>query len=645
MKQKLPKIVLVGAPNVGKSVIFNYLTGAYVVVSNYPGTTVDIARGQAKLNGRMYEIIDTPGVYSLSALTDEERVTLDLLRTEKPDLVIHVIDAKNIRRMLMLTLQLMDGGYPLLLDLNVMDEAEQHGIHIQVNKLSELLGVPVVATAAVGNRGMKNLKQAISGFVPRVPEPLLFSEQLEKAVQHIAGNLNAEKGFAKRLTALLVLQGGRAAEQALAGEPEAQEIRRYREAFQDKLGKEPALLLAIERQHKIGELLDQTVTYGKSRRQWRTDLLDRLTCEPLTGLPILCMVMYFGLYQFVGLFGAGVLVDYLNNTLFLKNIMPAAEAVVNQYVVWGWLQSFLIGEYGVFSLGIRYAVAIILPIVGTFFIAFALLEDCGYLPRLAMLVDRFFKALGLNGRAIIPIALGFGCGTMAVMVTRTLETRRERIITTFLLALTIPCSAQLGVVLSLLAHNETALLIWLGYIVVIFALSGWLSAKLTGSNGSAFYMELPPLRVPAAANVIKKAYSRMFWYFVEILPVFVATSCLLWIGDKTGLLSRLVARVEPVMNFIGLPREAAEAFLLGFFRRDYGAAGLYDMVTSGRLSDLQLVVAAVTLTLFMPCVAQFAVMIKERGLAIAVIMGIFITATAVASGWLVNQGVMRLWMM
>lgn len=208
MKQKLPKIVLVGAPNVGKSVIFNYLTGAYVVVSNYPGTTVDIARGQAKLNGRMYEIIDTPGVYSLSALTDEERVTLDLLRTEKPDLVIHVIDAKNIRRMLMLTLQLMDGGYPLLLDLNVMDEAEQHGIHIQINKLSELLGVPVVATAAVGNRGMKNLKQAISGFVPRVPEPLLFSEQLEKAVQHIAGNLNAEKGFAKRLTALLVLQGG-----------------------------------------------------------------------------------------------------------------------------------------------------------------------------------------------------------------------------------------------------------------------------------------------------------------------------------------------------------------------------------------------------------------------------------------------------
>lgn len=645
MKQKLPKIVLVGAPNVGKSVIFNYLTGAYVVVSNYPGTTVDIARGQAKINGQIFEVIDTPGIYSLSAVTDEERVTLELLHKEKPDLIIHVIDAKNIRRMLPITLQLMDGSFPLLLNLNVMDEADQYGIHIQVNRLSELLGLPVVATSAAANKGMKSLTQAIGCVVREVPDPVLFSEQIEKVIHDISDQLTIGCGFNKRLTALLVLQGDRSTERVLTMEPNGQKIRQCRAGFMEQIKENPALLIAVERQNNIDKLLELTVTYGKGRSRWKSELLDRITCQPLMGLPLLCIVLYFGLYQFVGLFGAGVLVDYLNNTLFLQMIIPVVEAAVEQYIPSEWLRSFIIGEYGLFSLGIRYAVAIILPIVGTFFVAFALLEDCGYLPRLAMLVDRFFKALGLNGRAVIPIALGFGCGTMAVMVTRTLETRRERLIATFLLSLTIPCSAQLGVVLSLLAHNERALGIWLGYILLIFAFSGWLSAKLTGSGGSAFYMELPPLRVPAVANVMKKAYSRMLWYFAEILPIFILTSSLLWIGDKSGLLVQLIAQIEPVMKLIGLPREAAEAFLLGFFRRDYGAAGLYDMVSAGRLTDQQLVVAAVTLTLFMPCVAQFAVMIKERGLVTALVMSLIIAVTAIASGWLVNQGVMRLWIM
>jgi ferrous iron transport protein B len=645
MGQKLPKVVLVGAPNVGKSVIFNYLTGAYVVVSNYPGTTVDIARGQTKINGKLYEVIDTPGIYSLSAVTDEERVTLDLLRCEKPDLVIHVIDAKNIRRMLNITLQLIDGGFPVLLNLNVMDEAETLGIHIQISRLSDILGVPVIATSAIGNIGMKTLTKTIGCFTPGTIEPLSFSEPLEKAIHDVSSKLTLDSGFNRRLTALLVLQGDGAAGRSIIREAQFEEIQQYRENFSERMGQSLDCLIALERQRIIDKLLQLTVKYGKGRSRRRTELLDRITCEPFTGLPLLCIILYFGLYQFVGLFGAGVLVDYLNNTLFVQTIIPIVEDVVLQYISLEWLQSFIVGEYGFFSLGIRYAVAIILPIVGTFFIAFAVLEDCGYLPRLAMLVDRFFKMLGLNGRAIIPIALGFGCGTMAVMVTRTLETKRERVIATFLLSLTIPCSAQLGVVLSLLAHNKTALLIWAAYVLLVFIFAGWLSAKITRSGGSAFYMELPPLRVPAVTNVLKKAYSRMFWYFIEILPIFIITSCLLWIGERSGMLTSLIGNIEPVMKFMGLPAEASEAFLLGFFRRDYGAAGLYDMVVSGRLSDQQLVVAAVTLTLFMPCVAQFAVMIKERGLLIALLMSMMIAVTAISSGWLVNQGVMRLWIM
>lgn len=254
-----------------------------------------------------------------------------------------------------------------------------------------------------------------------------------------------------------------------------------------------------------------------------------------------------------------------------------------------------------------------------------------------MLVDAVFRYFGLNGRAVIPLTLGLGCGTMAVMVTRTLESKRERLLATFLLSLSIPCSAQLGVVLALLSHNATAVIIWSTYMVMVFSFIGWLSAKLIPGDRSAFYMEIPPLRLPLIGNVLKKAYSRMSWYLMEILPVFIITSVLLWAGARSGVLAVLIKHVEPVMGIIGLPPAAAQAFLLGFFRRDYGAAGLYDLVSAGQLSERQLLVAAVALTLFVPCIAQFAVMIKERGAAVALSMVTIIIFVALGSAALINS--------
>lgn len=223
------------------------------------------------------------------------------------------------------------------------------------------------------------------------------------------------------------------------------------------------------------------------------------------------------------------------------------------------------------------------------------------------------------------------------MVTRTLETRRERILSTFLLSLTIPCSAQLGVILALLSESFLSLIIWGCYIAMIFTTIGWLSGKLIPGTSSAFYMEIPPLRLPLLTNVLHKALIRMWWYFVEILPVFLVTSLILWFGDRYGILNYIISRLEPVMLLLGLPIETAQPFLLGFFRRDYGAAGLYEMCANNKLNKEQLLIASVTLTLFVPCVAQAAVMIKERGLIISIIMLCGIIMLAFTGGYLLSM--------
>ena len=226
---------------------------------------------------------------------------------------------------------------------------------------------------------------------------------------------------------------------------------------------------------------------------------------------------------------------------------------------------------------------------------------------------------------------------MLRVVTRTLETRRERILATFLLSLTIPCSAQLGVILALLSDSFLSLTIWGCYILLIFGIIGRLSGSLLAGNSSSFYMEIPPLRLPMLSNVLHKAFIRMWWYFIEILPIFIITSIVLWIGDRAGILTHIIYWMQPVMSSLSLPIETAQPFLLGFFRRDYGAAGLYEMVTSHSLSKEQLLIASVTLTLFVPCIAQVAVMIKERGVFISIIMLCSIIFLAFMGGLLLSK--------
>ncbi len=372
-------------------------------------------------------------------------------------------------------------------------------------------------------------------------------------------------------------------------------------------------VIGLKRQSQADMIVKHTTRLSPKRQDAFSGILDYITIWPVTGIPILFLVLYYGLYKFVGGFGARTAVDFLEMRVFRAFINPLAIALIDKYVSSEILRELIVGEYGIITLGLRYAIAVVLPIVGTFFIVFSVLEDTGYLPRLSLLVDRALKLVGLTGRAVIPLALGLGCDTMATLVTRTLESRRERVITTFLLALAVPCSGQLGVIMGMLSQRPLALVVWAVSILAVFLLSGFIAGKIIPGEKAAFVMEVPPLRMPVLSNVLTKTMVRIKWYFAEIIPVFIGTSLFIWVGRITGILDVLISYLRVPVCVLGLPEEAAFAFLFGFLRRDYGAAGLYDLFRAGRLSGTELVVACVTLTLFVPCIAQFSIMWKERG--------------------------------
>jgi ferrous iron transport protein B len=289
-------------------------------------------------------------------------------------------------------------------------------------------------------------------------------------------------------------------------------------------------------------------------------------------------------------------------------------------------------------MALTYAVAIILPITTTFFIAFGFLEDSGYLPRIAVLTNSAFSRIGLNGKAVLPMVLGLGCGTMATMTTRILETKRERLIATFLIALAIPCSAQLGVILGMLGpYSIKVPLWWVGTLVLVLMLTGYITAMVVPGEKADFFLELPPIRMPKLSNILMKTISRIEWYLREAVPLFILGTLVLFILDKTHTLGWIETAASPLfVTFLGLPEKVTGAFVMGFLRRDYGAAGLFELSKQGLLSENQVIVSIITLTLFVPCLASFFMIIKERGAKTAFLMFGLITAFALLVGGLVN---------
>ncbi len=364
--------------------------------------------------------------------------------------------------------------------------------------------------------------------------------------------------------------------------------------------------------------------------------LGRLAVHPVWGWPILAAILY-ACYQIVGVFGAGTLVDLLETQFFGKIVSPLATALFAP-VPWATVRDLFVGEYGLITMGLSYGLAIVLPIVATFFIVFSSLEDSGYLPRLAVMTDRVFRVMGLNGKAVLPMVLGLGCDTMATLTTRILPTRKERLLAILLLSLGVPCSAQLGVILAMLASVPiSAGAVWFVAVAGVMVTVGWLAARLLPGERGDFVVELPPMRLPALSNVLSKTVARVEWYVKEALPLFLVGTLILFVLDRLRLLDGIIRAGRPlVTGILGLPEEASSAFLIGFLRRDFAATRLFDMSRSGAMDTVQLVVAMVTITLFIPCIAHVFMIAKERGWKTAGAMVAFIFPLAFAVGGLVR---------
>ena len=636
-------IALVGHPNVGKSVLFQRLTGRYVTVSNYPGTTVQMARGAAESNPDTV-VLDTPGVVTLPARSEDEQVTARVLLHEPLRVIVQVGDAKNLRRTLLLSVQLAEMGVPMVLALNMMDEADSRGVAIDEQMLSKHLSVPVVPTVATAGEGVDELVAVAQK--PRAPSfRVTYAREIETALDEI-GAVLPEAPVAARALALMWLSKDAVAEQwlaAYADQPLYAQLEARREELQSSLDESLSTVFQHTRLAYVDRIATAVLLKSGTGARGLVAALGHLATHPLWGLPVLGVALY-GLYWFVGIFGAGTLVGLLEENLFGELVNPWVTAWVTRALPVPLLVDFLVGDIGLWTMGMTYALALILPIVTTFFLAFGVLEDSGYLPRLSVLTNRVFRLMGLNGQAVLPMVLGLGCVTMATLTTRVLQSRRDRLLVILLLALAVPCSAQLGVVLGMLGSiSLAATMIWMAVVLGVLFAVGWLAARVLAGERSPLLVELPPLRFPLLSNVVIKTLARLEWYLKEVIPLFLLGTAIMFVLQQIGVLPWLIRAGEPlVVGWLGLPAEASSAFLLGFLRRDFGATGLFVMESQGLLSPLQVVVAMVTITLFVPCVASVFVIAKERSTRLAIGMTAVIFPAAFLVGGLLQRGLTSL---
>ncbi len=595
------KLVLAGNPNSGKSVFFNHLTGIYVDVSNFPGTTVDISTGKYK----GYTVADTPGVYGVSSFNEEETVARDVIL--EADIILNVVDSVHPGRDLFLTKQLIDMGKPVLVALNMIDELQKNGMDIDVKLLEELLGVPVFPTSAVKNIG--------------VTDVLMSLEQARQG--------NRDPG----LTEMMKQFGD------TCSEAEALMILEDDEVVAARYGIETSGLrdeIYMERRRAVEEIVNKVLKETSKGASFGI-LLGRWMLRPVTGIPMLLLTLY-AMYKIIGIFVAGTVVGFTEELIMEGMYRPFIISVLSPFISEGsFIGNMLIGEFGILTMVPVYIIGLLLPLIIGFYVLMAVLEDSGYLPRIAALADRMLISLGLNGKAIIPIILGFGCVTMATMTTRILGTKREKIIATVLLGLAIPCSAQLGVIMGLVSGLDVFYIItYITVITSIFVLAGTVLNKLMPGESSHLLIDLPTIRLPMPGNVVKKTFQKTVMFLKEAVPLFIYGALLISVLEQTGALSYIQQWMTPITEgLLKLPPETATAFIMGIIRRDFGAAGL----TSIAMTQQQLLVSLIVMTLFVPCIAAIMVIFKERGTrdALAIWLGSFAAAfiTGGIVAWLI----------
>lgn len=600
---KLPKIVLVGNPNVGKSVIFNALSGFYVEVSNYPGTTVDVSRAFTEFG----EIIDSPGAYSLGNYSDDEVVTQNIVQTA--DIIVNVVSALCIERDLFLTQQLIDMNFPVILVVNQMDEAAKRGINIDCEKLENLMGIRVIPAVAIQKKGIAEIIHAIKNKEVR------FSDNQTPYIK----NLFKEQSIPRcdRFSRILEVEG------------------------QDSKSPEERAIIYNERRALVNDLAKQVIMHTEKRFRM-SDFVGDVLLNPFAGV-ITAFVMLYLLYLVVGVFVSGEVVDFLYGNIE-KYYFPWIKELVTGIIPVSFINEVLVGEFGVLTMTIAIVAGVLLPLITAFYLFMAILEDSGYLPRLAVLTDNILNKIGLNGRAVIPLLLGFGCGAMGTITTRILGSRKERTIATAILGVTIPCAAQQGIIIALLAAigGFKVWTIYLGVIFMIMVLVGTVLDRLIPGKSTDLIIDLPPMRVPLIYNTFNKTLFRVVNFLREAFPVFAFGSLLISVLYMTGILKWLQQALSPVVvTLLQLPAEFSDIFIMGMIRRDFASVGLLGM--SGLeesirvLTDLQIFVASVVITLFVPCIAALIVIYRERGLKEATLLWFGTFAISIIVGAILSR--------
>ncbi len=561
----MKRIVLMGNPNIGKSVVFSRLTGAEVITSNYPGTTVDFSRGKARLQGSQVEVIDAPGTYSLQPTNRAEEVAVEVLRWA--DLIINVVDATNLERNLFLTLELLESKKPMILVLNMWDEAERSGIEIDVNELEMRLMVPVVPTIALTGEGIKDLVSRLNEVRSPQETKMLTEEEKWIEIGHITRDV-------------------------------------------------------------------QKVTH-KHPGVWNR--FSEATIKPLTGTPI-ALVVILATFWMVRLIGEG-LIAYLFEPLF-ELYRPLAMDI-SAKLGSGMLHDLLIGRLingeidyiqsmGALTTGIYVPLGMVLPYIVGFYLVLSLLEDSGYLPRLATLSDNVFHRLGMHGHAIVPLFLGLGCNVPGALATRTLETRKQRFISATLLGLAVPCTAKSAMIFGVLgSYGLSYVLIVFATLALVYVAAGLVLNKMVSGESPEIFLEIPPYRMPTLRMILNKTWMRIRWFLREAIPFLFLGVLMVNVLYATGFIEWIGNLFAPLMvGWFAIPKEAVAALLVGFFRKDLAVGMLLPL----GMTASQMVVATTVLSLYFPCVATFAVLLKELGIKDTIKSTMVMMATALLVG-------------
>jgi len=559
-----------GNPNVGKSVVFSRLTGANVVASNYPGTTVEYTRGTLKVDEQRVEVIDVPGTYSLTPFCKAEEVARDMFFKENPDLILNIVDSTNLERNLYLTLQILENRMPTIIVLNMWDLAKRKGVHLNIEKLQESLGVPVIPVVAVSGEGIKQLVR-------------LIREVLEKKVEYTPSIREMDDEEKWKFIGKLLL--------------EIQKIEHRHPTLLEKL--EDASVHPI-----LGVLIALIVAY--LTLQFIIGIGEFLTGEILDPF----------FYNYYG--------PFITKTI--ESVFPAGP--IHDILVgtgYNYMESF-----GLLTTGIYVPVAVVLPYVSLFYLVLGFLEDLGYLPRLAVLTDNIMHKLGLHGASVISLILGLGCNVPGVLATRILEDERERFIALTLLSISVPCMAQTAVIIGLLGpHGIKYIAMVYGTLVTIYILAGYILNKIMKGESPEIFLEIPPYKIPHTGTLLKKTWTRIRGFLLEAIPFVFLGILLVNILYVAGIMKILASILAPIFSgILGLPKEAAATLIIGFLRKDI-ATGLLAPL---HLTPEQLVVATTVLAIYFPCIATFVVLSKEIGVKGMIKIGILMVTLAFLVG-------------